>query len=180
MGWRCSDTAELTFDETPIELFDAGHGFAALARHFARERLQMAMIGYATAQRCLDLSVRWAHERQTFGAPLLERQVVRHQLVEMHRLTDVTRQYCRWVVVRAARGESVPAEAALAKQTAAQACLSVADTAVQLFGGLGYMTGTEVERHYRDARILSIGGGSTAVMTDLVAQLLGYHSSSST
>jgi acyl-CoA dehydrogenase len=65
------------------------------------------------------------------------------------------------------------AEAARAKQTAVEACTWVVDQAVQLHGGTGYMHGTEVERHYRDARILPIGGGATEVMTDLAAKLLG-------
>jgi acyl-CoA dehydrogenase len=73
-------------------------------------------------------------------------------------------------------GESVIAEACLAKQTAVEACDHVVDQAVQLHGGTGYMHGTEVERHYRDARILGIGGGATEVLTDLSARLLGYAS----
>ena len=72
------------------------------------------------------------------------------------------------------QGESVIAEAALAKQTAVDAATYVCDQAVQLHGGTGYMHGTEVERHYRDARILPIGGGATEVLTDLAAKLLGY------
>ena len=72
------------------------------------------------------------------------------------------------------RSQRVIAEACLAKQTAVEACDHVVDQAVQLHGGTGYMHGTEVERHYRDARILGIGGGATEVLTDLSARLLGY------
>ena len=71
-------------------------------------------------------------------------------------------------------GESVIAEACLAKQTACDAATHVVDQAVQLHGGAGYMHGTEVERHYRDARILPIGGGADEVLRDLTAKLLGY------
>ena len=71
-------------------------------------------------------------------------------------------------------GENVVAEACLAKQTACDAAAYVCDQAVQLHGGTGYLHGTEVERHYRDARILPIGGGATEVLTDLAAKLLGY------
>ena len=73
-------------------------------------------------------------------------------------------------------GEDVIAEACLAKQTAVEACEAVVDQAVQIHGGTGYMHGTEVERHYRDSRILPIGGGATEVLTDLAARLLGYAS----
>jgi len=101
-------------------------------------------------------------------------EVVRHQLVEMHRQVDVARTYTRAVAARHVAGEDVVAEACLAKQTAVEAALVVCDRAVQLHGGTGYLHGTEVERHYRDARILPIGGGATEVLTDLAARLLGY------
>ncbi|MDP4014722.1 MAG: acyl-CoA dehydrogenase family protein [Candidatus Nanopelagicales bacterium] len=175
MGWRCSDTAELAFVDVRVpeaNLLGAEEGFASLARHFVTERLTLAITGYATAQRCLDLTLRWCRERETFGRPLITRQVVRHTLVEMHRRTDVARRYSREVAVRHAAGEEVTALAILAKQTAVEACEYVVDRAVQLHGGAGYMRDSEVERHYRDARILGIGGGATEVMTDLAARLL--------
>ena len=99
---------------------------------------------------------------------------MQHKLVEMHRQVENARVYTRHVADRHEQGESVIAEACLAKQTAVEACAHVVDEAVQLHGGTGYMHGTEVERHYRDARILGIGGGATEVLTDLTARLLGY------
>ncbi len=86
----------------------------------------------------------------------------------------MARRYTRWVAARHAAGEPVIAEAVLAKQTGVGAGEYAADRAVQLFGGAGYMRDSEVERHYRDVRILGIGGGATEVMTDLAARLLGY------
>lgn len=177
MGWHCSDTAELSFTDVRIpreNLLGEELGFASLARHFAIERLTLAVTGYATAQRCLDLTISYCRERETFGRPLVNRQVVRHQLVEMYRAIDVARTYARQVALRHARGENVTTEALLAKQTAVEACEYVVDRAVQLHGGAGYMRDNEVERHYRDARILGIGGGATEVMTDLAAKLLGF------
>ena len=177
MGWRCSDTAELSFDAVIVSELDVlgeGHGFASLARHFVSERISIAVTAYSTAQRALDLTVKWTRERETFGRPLIARQVVRHTLVEMHRQVDVARRYTRDIAARYTAGETVIAEAALAKKTAVDACSYVVDQAVQLHGGMGYMRESEVERHYRDARVLGIGGGSTEVMTDLVARLLGY------
>jgi acyl-CoA dehydrogenase len=148
-------------------------GFVQIAEQFVVERLSLAVQAYATAQRCLDLALAWARERSTFGRPLATRQVVRHQLVEMHRQVDVARTYTRAVALRHAEGEDVMAEAALAKNTAVAAAEHVAYQAVQLFGGMGYMRGTEVERHYRDVRILAIGGGATEVMAELAARRLG-------
>ncbi len=178
MGWHCSDTAELAFTACRVPAANLvgaeGQGFELLARQFVTERISLAVTAYATAQRCLDLTLAWCRERETFGKPLIARQVVRHSLVEMRRLTDVSRTYARSVAVRHVNGEQVPAEAAMAKETAVQACDTVVDRAVQLFGGMGYMRESEVERHYRDARVLGIGGGATEVMTDLAARLLGY------
>lgn len=175
MGWRCSDTAELSLTGVRVpasNILGLDQGFASLARHFVTERLTLAVTGYATGQRCLDLATRWTKERETFGKPLASRQVVRHMLAEMHRQVDVARVYCRDVAARHAAGEEVVLPALMAKQTGVAAGEYVADRAVQLFGGAGYMTGTEVERHYRDVRILGIGGGATEVMTDLATRLM--------
>jgi acyl-CoA dehydrogenase len=95
-------------------------------------------------------------------------------LVEMRRQVEVARTYTRSVAARHVAGEFVVAEACLAKQTAVDCAAHVCDRAVQLFGGTGYMHGTEVERHYRDARLLPIGGGADEVLRDLTAKLMGY------
>lgn len=178
MGWHCSDTAEIGFVDVRVparNLVGAeGSGFLQVATQFVDERVGLAVQAYATAQRCLDLTVDWVRGRETFGRPLAARQLVRHRLVEMHRQVEVARTYTRHVAARHRDGDEVVAEAALAKNTAVAACDAVVDAAVQLHGGLGYMRGTEVERHYRDARILGIGGGATEVMTELVAARLGW------
>jgi acyl-CoA dehydrogenase len=101
-------------------------------------------------------------------------QVVRHRLVEMHRRVDAARTYTRAVAARYAAGEDPLVEALHAKALAVEAAAYVCDQAVQLHGGTGYLHGSEVERHYRDARILGIGGGATEVLDDLTARLLGY------
>ena len=177
MGWWCSDTAELSFDRVPVpdsDVLGEGMGFASLARHFVSERISIAVTAYSTAQRAFDLTVAWARQRETFGRPLVSRQVVRHTLVEMARQIDVARVYTRDVARRFAAGEDVILPAVQAKKTAVEACDYVVDRAVQLHGGMGYMRESEVERHYRDARVLGIGGGATEVMDDLAARLLGF------
>jgi len=180
MGWRCSDTAELFFDDARVPAANLvgseNGGFALLMQQFVGERLALAVHAYGIAQRCLDLTRDYVGTRQTFGRPLISRQVVQHQLVEMHRRIDVARTYTREVARRYAAGEQPVVEACLAKNTAVEACDHVVDRAVQLHGGAGYMRESEVERHYRDARILGIGGGATEVLTDLSAKLLGFTS----
>jgi acyl-CoA dehydrogenase len=176
MGWWCSDTAELHFDEVRVPVVNLvgpeDGGFAQLMRQFAPERLSLAVQAYATAQRCLDLTLTHVRSRETFGRPLASRQVVRHRLAEMARAVDVARTYTRTVIERYEAGDDVLREVAMAKNTAVEACDEVVDAAVQLHGGMGYMRETEVERHYRDSRILGIGGGTTEIMTEVVARLL--------
>ena len=178
MGWHCSDTAELSFVDVRVPaanlVGEENAGFYLIAEQFVVERIALAVHAYGIAARSLALTAAYCRERETFGKPLIARQVVRHKLVEMHRQVEAARVYTRHVAERHVNGESVIAEACLAKQTAVEACDHVVDQAVQLHGGTGYMHGTEVERHYRDSRILGIGGGATEVLTDLSARLLGY------
>lgn len=177
MGWWCSDTAELFFQDVRVPashlLGEEGTGFRRIMANFETERLFLAVQAYATAQRCLDLSMRWARSRVAFGGTLAEKQVIRHKLAEMARRTDVAREYVRAVAGRLASGAEVAAQVAMAKNTAVEACQFVVNEAVQIHGGLGYMRESEVERHYRDARILGIGGGTSEIMNELIAKRLG-------
>jgi acyl-CoA dehydrogenase len=176
MGWLCSDTGELSYVDVRVpagNLVGAeGSGFIQVAQNFAGERLGLAVHGYGVAQRALDLTVAYTKQRMAFGKPLINKQVVRHKLVEMTRAVDVSRTYAHAIIERQAAGEQVFAEAAMAKNQAIEACSFVVDEAVQLHGGAGFMRDTEVERHYRDARLLPIGGGATEVMNDLIAKAL--------
>jgi acyl-CoA dehydrogenase len=176
MGWLCSDTAEIAFDAVRVPASNLigpeNEGFVAIMMQFAIERLSMSVQAYATAQRCLDLTIRWVRERETFGKPLAARQVVQHRIAEMARETDVARTYTRAVVDAWEAGDDVFMRVAMAKNTAVLACDRVVDAAVQLHGGMGYMRESEVERHYRDSRILGIGGGTNEIMTEIIAKLL--------
>lgn len=179
-GWRCSDTAELGFADARVPAANLvgpeNTGFYQIAGQFVIERIALAVYGYATAARCLELTVEHCRTRETFGRPLIANQVVQHRLVEMRRRTETARAYTREVARRHLAGQDQIAQVCLAKETACEAATFVTDACVQLHGGTGYMHGTEVERHYRDARILPIGGGATEVLTDLAAKLLGYAS----
>ncbi|HEV2796889.1 MAG TPA: acyl-CoA dehydrogenase family protein [Nocardioides sp.] len=180
MGWHCSDTAELSFADCRVPAANLvgaeGSGFGQIADQFVVERIALAVHGYGIAARSLDLAAAYVRDRHAFGRPLGDNQSVQHTLVEMRRQVEVARTYTRHVAARHVAGELVVAEACLAKQTAVDCAAYVCDRAVQLFGGTGYMHGTEVERHYRDARILPIGGGADEVLRDLTAKLMGYAS----
>jgi acyl-CoA dehydrogenase len=178
MGWLCSDTAELSFTDVRVPAANLvgvqGSGFVQLAQNFVAERLTLAVQAYAGAQRALDLTVEWCRARETFGRPLISRQTVQHTLTEMARRIDVARVYVHGVVRRAEAGDDVIAEVCFAKNTAVEAGQWVCDQALQLHGGLGYLREAEVERQYRDQKILAIGGGTTEILTSLAAKRLGF------
>src|SRR6201997_3308456 len=181
MGWRSSDTAELSYTDVRVpkaNLVGAENtGFAQIAQAFVSERIAMATQAYSSAQRCLDITAQWCRDRHTFGRPLISRQTVQNTLAEMARRIDVARVYSRNVVERQLAGETnLIAAVYFAKNTAVEAGQWVAHQAVQLFGGLGYMAESEVERQYRDMRILGIGGGTTEILTSLAAKTLGFQS----
>ncbi|HZE48681.1 MAG TPA: acyl-CoA dehydrogenase family protein [Jatrophihabitantaceae bacterium] len=181
MGWLASDTAELSFVDVRVpaaNLVGAENaGFAQIAQNFLSERLALAVQAYAGAQRALDVTVEWCRARETFGRPLISRQTVQHTLTEMARRIDVARTYVRSVASRWLDGDDdLVAEVCFAKNTAVEAGAWVVDQAVQLHGGMGYMRESEVERQYRDMRILSIGGGTSEILTGLAARRLGYTS----
>lgn len=181
MGWRSSDTAELSYTDARVPVANLvgaeNSGFAQIAQAFVAERIGLAAQAYSSAQRCLDLTVQWCRDRETFGRPLISRQSVQNTLAEMARRIDVARTYSRSVVERQLAGDTnLIAPVCFAKNTAVEAGEWVANQAVQLFGGMGYMAESEVERQYRDMRILGIGGGTTEILTALAAKTLGYQS----
>jgi acyl-CoA dehydrogenase len=181
MGWLCSDTAELSFQDVRVPatnlVGEENTGFVQIAQNFVSERIGLAVQAYASAQRCLDLTVEWCRARETFGRPLISRQPVQNTLAEMARRIEVARVYTRSIAARTAAGEAnLVNEACFAKNTAVEAGMWVVDQAVQLHGGMGYMRESEVERQYRDMRIIGIGGGTTEILTGLSAKLLGFTS----
>ena len=179
MGWLSSDTAELSYVDVRVPVRnlvgDENSGFIQIAMNFVSERIGLAVQAYASAQRCLDLTVEWCRNRETFGKPLITRQPVQNTLAEMARKIEIARVYTRSIAVRTTAGEeNLVNEACFAKNTAVEAGEWVANQAVQLHGGMGYMRESEVERQFRDMRIIGIGGGTTEILTGLSAKLLGY------
>ncbi|HEV7205773.1 MAG TPA: acyl-CoA dehydrogenase family protein [Jatrophihabitans sp.] len=181
MGWLCSDTAELSYVDVRVPVANLvgkeNTGFVQIAQNFVSERIGLAVQSYACGQRALDLTVQWCRDRETFGRPLISRQPVQNTLAEMARRIEVARVYTRSVAARAAAGETnLVTEACFAKNTAVEAGMYAVDQAVQLHGGMGYMRESEVERQYRDMRIMGIGGGTNEILTGLTAKTLGYTS----
>jgi acyl-CoA dehydrogenase len=173
-GWRASDTAELSFVDVRVpvanRIGDEGSGFIALMQGFVSERIYLAFLGHATAQIALNDALAYVKEREAFGRPISKFQVTRHKLAKMATQVLASRTLNYALAQRMEAGESPVAEVAMAKNFAAEVAMEVTYEAVQLFGGMGYMRETRVERLSRDARLLPIGGGTSEVMNDLVAR----------
>jgi acyl-CoA dehydrogenase len=178
MGWWCSDTATLYFDQCRVPLANRigaeNAGFMAIMLNFNNERIMLAAQAWAFAQLCYDEALAYARERQTFGKPLLARQVIRHKLVDMKMHIDAVKAQLDLLCWRVSQRQMPVAEVCLLKNLATRTLEDVAGEAVQIFGGAGYLRGAKVERIFRETKVLSIGGGASEVMKDLAARQLGY------
>ena len=180
-GWWASDTAQLHFDGCRVPasrlVGEEGAGFRAVMHNFNHERLMMAAMACSYAQVCTEEALDWARQRKTFGAPLAERQVIRHKIVDMVLRVEAARALVYELAYRLQHrlGEApaLVARVCMAKVAATQAMQFCADQAVQILGGMGYMRGTKSERLYREVKVMMIGGGSEEIMKDLAARQLG-------
>jgi acyl-CoA dehydrogenase len=182
MGWHASDTAQLRFDGVRVPAHylvgEEGAGFRMIMGNFNGERLAMSAMALGFAQACYDEALAWAQERQAFGSALVEKQVIRHKLMDMQMRIRATEAWLHAVTALADAGrlESDPdcvAQVCLLKNQSTQAMQFCADQAVQILGGMGYMRGTKSERIYREVKVMMIGGGAEEIMKDLAARQLG-------
>ncbi|MDE2628707.1 MAG: acyl-CoA dehydrogenase family protein [Burkholderiales bacterium] len=180
MGWWCSDTAQLHFEGVRVpadHLIGAENaGFRMVMDNFNGERLLMSAGACAFAQVCFDEALDWARQRRTFGVALVEHQVTRHKLMDMHMRLASTRAWLHAMVERQEAGDTGAhwvAELCLLKNHATQTLQWCADAAVQILGGMGYMRGTRCERIYREVKVMMIGGGAEEIMKELAARQLG-------
>ncbi|MDQ0611904.1 acyl-CoA dehydrogenase [Variovorax sp. W1I1] len=186
MGWLCSDTATLHFDNVRVParylLGDEGSGFRIIMSNFNGERIGIAAASLGFAQACLDEALAWSRERKTFGAALIEHQAVRHKLVDMQMRIASTEA---WLEAVSAEGDAHEAagrfnapewvaQVCMLKNHATQTMQFCADQAVQILGGMGFMRGTVSERIYREVKVMMIGGGAEEIMKELAARQLGW------
>jgi acyl-CoA dehydrogenase len=181
MGWWCSDTAHLRMDRVRVParylLGEEGGGFKIIMSNFNGERLGMSAMALGFAQACFDEALDWSRQRKAFGTALVEKQVIRHKLVDMQMRIASTRAWLDAVTVLADEGklESDPhcvAQVCMLKNHATQTMQFCADQAVQILGGMGFMRGTKSERIYREVKVMMIGGGAEEIMKDLAARKL--------
>jgi acyl-CoA dehydrogenase len=173
-GWLSSDTAELVFEDCRIPaenlLGEEGRGFQSVMKNFQTERIALAAMAVGHATQALKMTLDFVRTRQAFGAPLWDKQAIRQRLAMLDAKTRAARQYmyhCAWLVTQ---GRDVVQDVSLLKALTGELVNEVVGTCQQFHGGMGYMRETAIERLWRDARILAIGGGATEVMLDEAAK----------
>lgn len=177
LGNRSSDTAELAFDECRIPrrylLGEENMGFAYIMQNFQGERLVAALAAVAGAQRVLDETIAYTQERKTFGRPIIGFQVTRHAFADM--LTNVAagRHLAYHCVDLINRGIECTQKIAMAKLFCTEMSFQVATRCLQMYGGYGYMEEYDISRSFRDTRLLTIGGGTSEIMKEIITKLHG-------
>jgi acyl-CoA dehydrogenase len=176
-GWHSSDTGEIAFTdvEVPDEHLLGGEngGFQLIMANFAWERLLMAIGAVGAMDRLIEVSIDYARERQAFGRPIANFQAIRHKIAEMATRTAASRALTWDTLRRFEEGENVIREVSMAKLFTQRTLVEIADEAVQIHGGYGYMKEYEVERALRDARLGPIGGGTDEIMKEIIGKTYG-------
>jgi acyl-CoA dehydrogenase len=175
-GWWASDTAELFFDNCRVPVANLigqeNQGFYGIMINFQGERLALAVMANMTARMALEEAIKYAKERQAFGKKLTGFQVTRHKLADMATLVEASTEFTYRVAAKIGAGVDQIKEVSMAKNFACTVSDKVTYDAVQIFGGYGFMRGYLVERLYRDNRILSIGGGTSEIMKEIISKFM--------
>ena len=176
MGMRASDTAELAFEDMRVPadqlLGREGVGFYEVMRVFQRERLVSGLHAVAMAERALEDTIAYVRERQTFGGPLSDKQAIRHRLADLATSIEAGRRLTYAACLKYQAGEDAVREISMVKLFTAEMVNRVAYDCLQLHGGYGYMREYPIERFARDARLLTIGGGTSEIMREIIARQL--------
>jgi citronellyl-CoA dehydrogenase len=177
LGTRCSDTAQIFFDGVRVpqryRIGEEGKGFTYQMLQFQEERLWAAAKALKSGERLIAETAEYTRNRQAFGKPILDNQVVHFRLAEL--ATEI--ELLRALVYRACElylsGQDVTRLASMAKLKAGRLSREISDSCLQYWGGMGYMNETPISRAYRDSRLGSIGGGSDEIMLTIICKLMG-------
>ena len=173
-GWLSSDTAELIFDNVRIPagnlLDEEGKGFYSVMKNFQTERIALGAMAVGHCTRAIELTLDHVRSRQAFGATLWDQQTIRQRIAMLDAKTRAARQFmyhCAWAVTQ---GHDIVQEVSMLKALTGELVNEVLQTCQQFHGGMGFIRETPIERLWRDARVLGIGGGATEVMLEEVAK----------
>ncbi|OBK53072.1 acyl-CoA dehydrogenase family protein [Mycobacterium kubicae] len=177
VGWNASDTHPLSFDDVRVPeenlLGARGSGYGNFLSILDEGRIAIAALATGAAQGCVDESVKYAKERQSFGQPIGRYQAISFKIARMEARAHVARTAYYEAAAKMLAGKPFKKEAAIAKMIASEAAMDNARDATQIHGGYGFMNEYPVARHYRDSKILEIGEGTTEVQLMLIARSLG-------
>ena len=173
MGLRGSHSSEIFFEdcEVPAQnvLGQEGLGYVNALKILANGRAGLAARNLGSSQKLFELSVKYAHEREQFGKPIFEQQIIQHYLAEMALDLETLRSLTYRVAWMVDQGENIIKEAAMAKLLGSEIYNRIADKAVQIHGGIGYIKDFPIERYYRDARITKIYEGTSEIQKNIIA-----------
>ena len=174
LGNHASDTAILTFEDMRVpqanRIGEEGFGFMLQMRQFQRERLAGCLMSTAGMENIIRMTIAYCRERHTFGKPLIDNQVVHFHLCELLTEVEALRQLNYHCVRLLVAGEDITKEVSMAKLKAGRLAREVADSCLQFHGGMGYVEEYPMARYFRDARLLSIGGGADEIMLGIIAK----------
>ena len=177
LGYKAIDTCELTFDNYRVSAENLlggveGKGFAQISGGLELGRINVAARGCGIAQGALELALRYAQERSTFGKPICEHQAIQLKLAEMATQVAAAKLLIEQAALKYDAGERCDLEAAMAKYFGSEAGVFCANEAMRIFGGYSYSTEYEIERYYRDAMLMCIGEGTNEVLRTIIAKQL--------
>ncbi|WP_306253976.1 acyl-CoA dehydrogenase family protein [Parvularcula sp. IMCC14364] len=173
-GWRCSDTAELVFEDcfVPDEnvIGEPGRGFYAAMQNLQNERIVIGAMAMGEAQAAIDITLEWVKQRQAFGGVLWDKQTIRQRLAMQQAKVEAGRQLVYHAAWKVANGQDAVKDVSMLKALCGELVNEVLYDCVQFHGGSGYIEETPINRMFRDVRVQSIGGGATEVMLEEVAK----------
>ena len=176
MGWHCSDTAELAFEDVRVPtsnlVGELNSGFYQIMDAFALERLCGASIAVGSADIAIDVTRRYMTERKAFGRALNRFQALTHGLADLAAEVEAARQLTYHAAWLAGQGDKAVLESSMAKLVASELGKRVADECLQMFGGYGFMEEYPLARFYRDARAATIAAGTSEIMREIISRLM--------
>jgi citronellyl-CoA dehydrogenase len=177
LGMHASDTAEIHFDDVRVpqrnRIGEEGEGFTYQMRQFQEERLWSAAAGLVAKERLINDTIAYAGQRKAFGRAILDNQVVHFRLAELQTEVELLRSLTYRAAELMLRGEDVTMLASMAKLKSGRLAREIADACLQYYGGMGYMSETNISRAYRDTRLASIGGGADEIMLSIICKHMG-------
>jgi alkylation response protein AidB-like acyl-CoA dehydrogenase len=174
LGWHCSDTATLTFEDVVVEagqlLGQKNAGFFWIMKAFQLERLAAALLALGEIDYTLELTKQYTNKRQVFGKSIASHQAIRHRLAELISHSEAAHQLAYHASWLYSQGKLPVSHCAMAKLRATELAVEIAGQCLQLFGGHGYLAEAPISRVFRDTRLGTIAGGTSEIMREIISE----------